>query len=82
MQNKNIKKVRVFQFKCADRVRTIGHGHIGTVMKKHHKCPMSQDWIDAQSIPINPANINKPWYSVSIDNGGSIVCEESDMQSI
>lgn len=79
MPNKNN---RVFKFQCNEKVKTIADRYVGTVYKKHHKCPMSQDWIDMQTIPVNPASINKPWFSIKVDGGGSVLCSEDDILSM
>jgi hypothetical protein len=70
---------RVFKFRNEDRVQTIAHAYTGIVHKKHHVCPMDDDWINAQRIPVNPADMNKPWYTIHTDEGGSVVRPESDV---
>lgn len=70
---------RVFKYRNDDRVQTIAHAYTGVIARKHHKCPMDDDWLNLQRIPVDPADINKPWYTIRVDGGGSVVRPESDV---
>ena len=76
------KKARGFKVQYKEKVQTIKHGYVGIVYKKHHKCPESQDWIDNQAIPVDPASIYKKWYTILVDGGGAVTVEESDLLSV
>lgn len=56
-----------------DWVRTSEYGYVGRVHAIHHYCPQSEDWLAMQAIPVPEELVGRPWCSVLVDGGGSVV---------
>lgn len=61
--------------KLGDWVRDTRSGKIGRIYAKHFhfwETGNSQAWLDAQDIPFTKKDLNRDWYSILCQGGGSI----------
>lgn len=63
-------------------VRTTRHGYTGRVVQRHYSCPETADWIASQSLPLTPEQVDGPWVSILVHDGGAIVTPEDSVEVI
>lgn len=72
--------------------RVIGrYGDVGTIYKSHYNfwsCSSEflsmtgQEWLDKQTIPFSEDDLEEMWYSVALDEGGSIISPLSKLELV
>jgi len=63
-------------------VRTGKHGHQGRVFNIYlvfSETGQSQEWLDAQQVPVTDEERKGRWYGILCKDGGSILVSESDI---
>lgn len=63
-------------------VRTKKHGHRGRVKAIYplfSETGESQEWLNAQRVPVTEEELNGRWYGVLCKDGGSVLVSESDI---
>jgi hemimethylated DNA binding protein len=68
-----------------DFVRTKTYNFRGRIYRKHHNAALSQEdpgWFNGQEIPISKEEMNEPWYSILVHEGGAVMVSERDIIEI
>ncbi len=68
------------KFKVGDIVKTESNNYIGTISKVHNTCPMSNDWLSKQTIPIRAESVRSKWFSIDVATGGAVCVPKYDVK--
>jgi hypothetical protein len=63
-----------------DIVKTKNKNYIGTISSIHNTCPMSNNWLSNQSIPVLAESVRSTWYSIKMAEGGVVCCPKCDVK--
>ncbi len=61
------------KLKVGDVVVTTNTWYRGQIAIVHSTCPMNNDWLQNQGIPIPAHAVRSTWYTINVEEGG-VVC--------